>query len=306
MLAIIVASFAYLAFGPGFDVAYGGYGALILLPFAFGALYTGHGGVFSWLGCLGAPIALMVVSIALAYAGLEGLICVAMVMPPWIVAALGGGFASWWLNQRQSDDENDNSGGTRFNAMALATLPLALIYAEELSPPDWESHTVARSVVVDADRSEIWPLLVSIPDIGPDEGKPTFTHDWLRMPRPTQAELVQRDGQIVRIANWGSQIRFEEQIDTISPADSISWKFVFPDDSVQQHTDRHISPDGPILQIDSGKYELLERADGKTEIKLTTTYQMRTRLGWYYAWWGEWLLGDVQENVLAIVAQRAG
>jgi hypothetical protein len=32
---------------------------------------------------------------------------------------------------------------------------------------------------------------------------------------------------------------------------------------------------------------------------------MRSNLDWYLAWWGELMLGDVQDNALAIVNQRA-
>lgn len=160
-------------------------------------------------------------------------------------------------------------------------------------------------MVVDAPPEKIWPLLVAIPGIGHDEGIRTVTHDWLDVPRPSDARLFRGDGELVRVARWGDDIRFEEQITEFVPDRAIGWRFAFPDNSVQRYTDRHISPDGPMLRIETGRYDLAELPDGRTRLILTTSYSMRTRLGWYLGWWGERLLGDVSENVLAIVAARA-
>ena len=85
----------------------------------------------------------------------------------------------------------------------------------------------------------------------------------------------------------------------------IAWDFAFPDNSVQLYTDHHISPDGPLLKIAHGGYTLTPLADGRVRVTLSSTYRMRSRLGWYLQLWGEQMLGDVHDNVLAIIRQRA-
>lgn len=305
MIAIIIGSFAYLAFGPDLEIGFAGYGALLLLPFAFGALFTNLTGFFSWLGCLGAPLLLAIMSASLAALGMEGWICVAVATPPWIIAALGGGLTSLWLKRRERAELTENENSARLKVAALGIIPLMAIYVEEVAPPQWETRTVSRAVIVEASPEQVWPLLVTIPNIQQGEGIPTLTHDWLDVPRPSQASLIERAGHQVRIANWGDAVRFEEVITQLEPGQAIAWQFAFPDDSVQQHTDRHISPDGPILQIETGRYELIPLAGDRTKVELTTTYRMRSRLSWYFGWWGEKLLGDVQDNVLAIIAQRS-
>jgi hypothetical protein len=104
---------------------------------------------------------------------------------------------------------------------------------------------------------------------------------------------------------WGDDIQFEERITALAPGKTIQWDFAFPDNSVQAYTDRHIAPDGPLLKIASGGYRLERLDPGKTRLTLHTTYHMRSRLDWYLGWWGEVMLGDVQDNVLAIIKQRA-
>ncbi|NJO13855.1 MAG: hypothetical protein HC870_01140 [Rhizobiales bacterium] len=193
----------------------------------------------------------------------------------------------------------------RVNVVALLTVPFAFIYAEEASPPQWQERVVVRDVIIAASADEVWPLLVSIPGIGADEGKPTFTHDWVGIPRPSEARLVRREGQLVRAAQWGSDIRFEERVTHLSEGKAIAWDFAFPDDSVQAYTDRHIAPDGPLLTIAHGGYRIQPLGKDSVRVTLSTTYRMRSRLGWYLEPWGELLLGDVENNVLAIIKQRA-
>ena len=304
MLVFVLLAFAYLTYGPGIDHGYVGYGALFAIPFALGALITGTGAVpFEKAGCLLAPLALFAVIFPFVYFGMaEGLVCMVMVLPIWLAAGIGGGIAAVLISRRE---RKWMASASRFHTSALALLPFALIAAEQTNPPDWQERTVTRSIIIEASAAEVWPMLLAIPDIAPTEGTSSFSHDWVGIPRPSDAELVQTETGLVRKARWGSSIRFEEHVTAIEEGKRIAWDFVFPDDSVQDHTDKHIDPDGPVLKIANGGYELREIAQGKVELKLTTRYTMRTRLDWYLGLWGEQMLGDVHDNVLAIIKDRA-
>jgi hypothetical protein len=308
LIAVIVGAFAFLAYGPGLESAYAGFGALFAIPFAVGALWVQATRIFSILGCLGAPLLLLALSALLVRIGAEGLVCVAMVMPVWILAGIGGGLMALWMRRqgrREAGAVEDFDDGSRLRAFGLAVLPFALIFAEQAAPPAWQEREVVRTIAIDAPPSAVWPHMVSIPRIEPQEGKATFTHDWLGIPRPSAASLQAGPSGSVRVAKWGPHIRFEEHIVRRAEGRTLAWRFAFPDDSVQRYTDRHVSPDGPMLKIVSGRYLLMPNANGGSTLTLATRYRMRTRLGWYFAWWGEVLLGDVSENVLAVVKSRA-
>lgn len=306
MLVLLLISFAYLVYGADFEYGFTGYAALIAIPFCLGALITqASRRRYSVLGCLLAPILLFAVIFPLVYFGMaEGLVCIAMVMPIWLVAGLGGGLYTL-INNRALARENVEEASAQFRAVTLAALPLALLYVEEVSPPQWQSRMVEREITIAASPQDVWPLLVSIPDISGDEGEFTFTHNLLGVARPGSAQLVHRDGGLVRKARWGKDIRFEEIVDSFAPGQMISWRFAFPDGSVQAYTDRHISPDGAILKIDRGGYRMERAPGGQTRLKLWTRYHMRSRLAWYMDLWGQLILGDVQDNVLHIIRDRA-
>ena len=309
MVVLMIAAFGWLAFGPGFAFATSGIGALLAFPFAIGALYARRmytADDYPLTGCLIIPVALLVAILAIVWlGGFEGLICIAMILPLWIVGGAGGAFAVYLLKYTAGGSDGD-SGGARLNSVGLALVPFVVIWAEMAAPAPWKDRIVSRSIDIDAPPSEIWPYLVEIPDIAENEGRRTFTHDLLGVARPREARLVHRAGLLVRKARWGRDIRFEEIVTKVVPGRSIAWRFAFPDDSIQRYTDRHIAPDGPILKLVGGGYDLHPRENGSTRVILSTHYRMRSRLGWYLGWWGERVLGDIEENVLAIIRDRSG
>jgi hypothetical protein len=305
MLALLLGAILLLNSGV-LETSYSGVAFMGIIPFAIGALITGAGlQIYSHYGCILAPVLIFAVLFPLMhFSGAEGLICILMVLPFWLSAGLGGGLAAWVIHRRLLR-RGEMEGAGRVQVVGLLALPLALLYAEETSPPDWQERSVVRSVDVAAAPEVVWPLLLAIPHVRPDEGLPTFTHDIAGIPRPSEARLVQQDGRLVRLGQWGDAIRFEERVKRLVPGRAIGWDFAFPDTSVQDYTDRHISPDGPMLKIAHGGYALTPLAGGKVRVELATTYRMRSRLGWYAGLWGEVMLGEIHDNVLAIIKTRA-
>ncbi len=305
MLACLLGAILLLNSGV-LETSYSGLAFMGMIPFAISGLAAGAGlRVYSTYGCIVAPLLLFAVMFPLVHYGLaEGLICILMVLPFWLAAGLGGALATWLIHRRAISRGNDGEA-TRLQVVGLLALPFAVLYAEEASPPLWQERSVVRSIEIAAAPRDVWPLLVSIPGVTASEGIATFTHDIAGIPRPTEARLVKRGGQLVRAARWGKDIRFEERVTRLVPDRAIGWDFAFPDTSVQDYTDHHISPDGPLLKIARGGYRLEPLGDGRVRVTLSTTYRMRSRLGWYCELWGERLLGDVEDNVLAIIKARA-
>lgn len=307
--AILIAALAYLIYGPpisGNEIV--GLTALLAIPFSLGGIAStiyDPNGAKSPMGCALYPTGALLLASGLAWlAWGEGAICIVMILPIWLPTAVAGVLVNRLLRWHHSrGEESQNSQHLR--SAAWVAFP-ALVFAADMQPaPRWQTHEVVRSVTVEAPASDVWPLLLSIPAISEDEGRWTFTQDVLGVPRPSEARLVRDDGHWVRKALWGHSVRFEERVTRVQPERAISWSFSFPDDSVQAHTDRHISPDGTMLRILSGGYELEPLGPDRTRIHLVTRYASRSRLDGYFTLWGERLLGDIQDNVLAIIAQRS-
>jgi hypothetical protein len=290
-----------------FQPSFAAISALIAIPASFGGLLA-YAFDFkdnkSALGCFVWPTLGLIAMVGFAWLALgEGVICIAMVLPLWIPAAIGGYAVSLWniKYQREKMDQD----GARMLSVSWLLCPLLIVTIETYHPPVWQDVVVTRDIDINASVETVWPLLISIPKILPSEGNANFSQDILGVPRPRDAILVRESGVLIRKARWGRDIRFDERIDQIDPLKSIAWSFAFPDQSIQKQLDHHISPNGDLLKIKFGRYDLISISPSVTRVRLTTRYSMRTQLTGYLMWWGERLLGDIQTNVLTIVRERA-
>lgn len=303
-LLFALAAYALIDWGLGEHNAAGSISLtfLLVLPAALSAFLsyaTDPSGTRSYSHHLIVPSAMVAIALLAGFVLLqEGVICLVILAPLWLVAGISGSSVTYLARRRLRERG-------RLYSSALLLLPFLSAQLEWVHPPQETWFTVQRETIVDARPEQVWPALVSIPHIAADEGQWNIAQDILGIPRPTSAVAANRDGDWIRSAHWGPDVRFEEQVTLLAPGRALEWLFSFPDNSVQQHTDQHISPDGAHLRVHSGAYRLAPTLEGGTRIVLETTYVARTPLNSYASWWGELLLGGIQDNVLAIVKQRA-
>lgn len=228
----------------------------------------------------------------------EGILCVFMATPLWLGFSVLGSLFIHTMHKNYYDR-------TRLKASLFAGVAALATLA---GPDPWstsEDYIQKQSIIIDATPEQIWPHLESMKNISEDEGRWTFTQNILQVPRPVSAVLIGEGTGAIRYATWGENIRFEEHIIYYNRNEAMEWAFVFPDDSLQNHTDRHIDPDGRHLKIARGGYRLEPLHDGRTRLTLHTAYQLDTQMNAYPALWSRLMLGDLQANILEIVKARA-
>ena len=231
----------------------------------------------------------------------EGVICLLMAGVIWTPMALLGAMTTKRM-QRKHRRLGDVSA--TFEMGLIATIPAILLVMDTSVPQSITPYTVERSVVLDASADEIWPLLLSLPDIQETEGRFTFAQSIAQIPRPRSAVVVGDGVGSVRHAQWGENITFEEHITDWQENEALRWEFVFPNDSISRYTDQHISPEGRHLRIQEGGYRLEPLSDGRTRLTLYTDYEAQTPMNTYAAIWGEIFLGGIQANILEIIEGR--
>lgn len=226
----------------------------------------------------------------------EGVICIILLTPLWLPSAIAGSFLTYGVRRRIRERG-------RLFCTSLLLAPILLAQAELQFPPHPSQVSITREVIIDAPPSRVWPLVIEIPSLSAHEGRWNVAQDLLGIPRPLSARLVAGGAQTGSIGPLG--VRFEERLLHWQAGRSIDWAFAFPDESVREHTDQHIAPDGRHLRIARGGYRLEPLPGDRTRLVLRTDLVLRTPLNAYATWWADRLLGDIQDNVLAIVRQRA-
>lgn len=302
VVAVAVAIGVYFLVEAGSGGAVG-YTLMVVLPAALSAFVA-------WAGSMGrdwrrstfflVPVWIAVGTTVIGAAVLrEGVICLVMILPLWMVFGLIGVWPVYLYRRSRGRPDKDV-----FRANALLLLPfLALVVDHHVEPPH-SSYVVTREIIVAAPAATAWQQLLAIPAIAPGEGRWNISQDILRLPRPAGASLTGRGVGAVRDARWQGGIRFQEIITRWRPGKAIEWRFAFPDPSIHLRTDRHINPNSRQLRVEAGGYRLIPLAGGRTKIRLWTRYHVATPVNGYTAMWGEVILGDIQDNILAIVAGR--
>lgn len=227
----------------------------------------------------------------------EGVICLIMLAPIWLICGWIGAFVLRRIRRGRA-------ASARFNA-SLLFLPLLCGGIERQIPIEDKPVMLTRSIVINATPATIWPYALANNHIREDEGRWNVTQDVLGVPRPSRTVLVGRGLGAVRTAYWGDKINFEERVTQWVPTRRLGWAFRFTNSSLQDYTDRHIAPDGPFLKIDTGDYTLTPLDDHTTRLTLRTRYIAKTHVNPYAELWGEILLGDIEDNILAIIKQRS-
>lgn len=227
----------------------------------------------------------------------EGTICVVILSPLWLIS---GSIGTIILRETRKRTRRDRTLCT-----TLLLAPLVAMQIEPMIPLPERSYAVTRTIVVAASPDRIWPLLRGIPDVRPGEGKWNFSQDVVGVPRPVGARLLGEGAGAERVARWQYGIGFRERITEWRPGRRIGWSFDFGGSEGWHFTDRHLRPDSDYFRVTRGGYTLEPLSGGRTRITLDTHYVIRTPVNAYSALWGELFLGDVEDNLLALVKQRA-
>lgn len=231
----------------------------------------------------------------------EGVICLVMLAPLWLLGAFLGAKT---VEKAHAKFSEQHQLGQTFDCSVLMALPILFLLVDNGFGETTQSYTVTRSIELTVNAESIWPHLVSLENISVAEGRKNFAQDVFQIPRPKSA-ILDGDGiGSTRHAQWGDNITFEEHITHWTPGVHMGWTFAFPNDSVQAHTDRHISPDGHHLKILRGRYDITPLGNGNTRLSLSTDYEATTPINLYCALWGDLFLGDIQGNILAIIEGR--
>ncbi|KQS04785.1 hypothetical protein ASG11_11420 [Sphingomonas sp. Leaf357] len=242
---------------------------------------------------------LLVVIVASIFVLREGVICVLMLSPLWMISGMIGAAITYKMRRRLPDESG------RTYCAALVLLPLLSMQVEPMIPLPLDTKMVARSIVIDASPKQIWPLLRGIPDVRPGEGAWNFSQDVIGIPRPVGARLIGNGVGADRYADWGQRIKFRERIVEWQPGRRIGWRFIFDDIAGWGYTDRHLMPDSPYFTVTTGGYTMQPLGPNRTRVTIDTRYRIQTPVNLYSALWGQLFLGDLEHNLLALIKQRA-
>ncbi len=228
---------------------------------------------------------------------LEGLICIVLVLPVFLLASVLGGMLAGWLHRRAPAGKGTVS--------AFALLPLLCGPLEAFLPPAQSEQTVTTTLHIDAPPGVVFDQLADVRAIRPDELGFAFVH-LIGLPKPVAADMHGNGPGAVRVSRWEKNVRFEEIITTWRRPDAMHYRFRFlPGGIPRDALDEHVEMGGAYFTLLDGGYDLAPAPGGGTALTLTTRFLNKSQLKLYGDLWGRMVLQDFHRAILGLMRTRA-
>jgi hypothetical protein len=238
-----------------------------------------------WLTCL-------LVVLGSLVGGFEGAICIVLATPIMLVLSSLGGITA-----------GSRVGRAGVTLPAFLLLPWAVMGLESTTRVPANFVTTTTSIEISAPPSTIWPLVVSVDSIRPNERHRALFSS-IGFPQPIAATLNHPGVGGMRTASFERGVVFREVITDWVPEKRI--RFTIDASAVPSKAlDEHVRIGGPYFDVLTGTYELHSLSPSSTLLVLTSEHRVSTRFNPYASWWAERIMSSIQRNILCVLRERA-
>ena len=242
------------------------------------------------------PVLAVLTFFVLCYwTGHEDIICILIISIPFLIVAGISGIISGSaiLRYRQRN-------GILYSVFFI---PLIAGLIEPSIPTPTEKYETTSCIIINADKSEIWKNIVRVNEIKNNEYQKGI-FNFAGIPRPLYAELDKDKLGGTRIGHLEGGLRFQENIIEWSKENFVTFDIkIIPSTSNRTIFERHML-NGEHFKFLNATYRLNQVSNNKTELLLSTKYQLDTKINFYGEFWGQLLLTDFQDRLIKVIKTR--
>ncbi|MDO7875040.1 hypothetical protein Q5H93_09890 [Hymenobacter sp. ASUV-10] len=273
-----------------------------LMPIGLGALtahFTPREASWSWRRVWAPFLVVLLFLVAALLFQLEGLICVIIICPLFLLEAFIGAILYTTLA-----DPLDQPRDKTLMVAGFALLPFVAAPLEQLIAAPDTFRRVENTVVIEAPAAVVWQHIVRV---APIEGRelPASLTDAIGFPRPVEATLSREGVGGVRHATFERGVEFIETVDEWQPLRRLSFSIVPNTATIPPTTfDEHVIVGGRFFDVLRGTYELQPLGPGRTRLVLHSRQRLSTHLNWYAGLWTGWVMSEIQGRILTVLKAR--
>lgn len=228
--------------------------------------------------------------------GFEGLICLVIIILPFLVFGSIGGFIARLIKLK-----NKNENTPLYVALLL---PFICLSVESTFDTDAQFQTVETTIDIKADKAEIWENIKNVKNIQPEEIQTHFIHV-IGVSKPLNGVLGKEGVGGVRNITWEKGIHFEEKIKTWDEGQGFTYDIHVDPESIPESTlDDHVKVGGQYFDVVEGGYKIDSLREGTYRVTLSCTYRVTTNFNGYSRLWADFILEDFNEMILEVIKGR--
>ncbi|RVT98513.1 hypothetical protein EOD41_17150 [Mucilaginibacter limnophilus] len=158
---------------------------------------------------------------------------------------------------------------------------------------------------IKADKANIWQNVTRVRAIKNNEDKGWLTNS-LGFPRPISAELNYNGVGGYRKAIFDKGLVFHEQVTYYQEERKMRFTIkANPHEIPSTAMDEHVVIGGNYFDVIDGTYELEKLNSNTYRLHLYSHFKLTTTFNFYASLWADWIMKDIQNNILQIIKQRA-
>jgi hypothetical protein len=233
--------------------------------------------------------------VALSVTRLEEVICLFIIGIPFFAVSTAAAFLYQMFRIRRSKRKS--------TMLTILLVPFLFSPIEEAVKSPSQVFTVVSEVQVRATSEEVWSNIIRVPSIGDDEYRAgVFQH--LGVPRPIEAELFAERPGALRIGHFEDGLTFVEHITEWRPDERVSFDITVDTKTIRDRVfDQHVLK-GKYFSFVSATYEIEPLDDHQVMLRLVSSYRLTSKVNFYNRFWGDLLLQDFQDRLLAVIKLR--
>ena len=274
---------------------------LLLIPMALGAVtthFTPNTASKSWRTVWGPFVTVVLFLFMALLFHLEGMICVLMIFPLFMITAYLG--AILYVNITENKSNRDKTYTVAF----FALLPFLLAPLESQFVAPNSLRRVENTVLIQAPTSVVWQQIIRVPPIQAQDLGPSVV-DKIGFPRPVEATLTHEGVGGVRHATFERGVEFIETVDVWEPQRRLSFSIVPNTATIPPTTfDEHVIAGGRFFDVLRGTYELVPAGPDQTRLVLYSQQRLSTRINPYAGLWTDYVMSEIQRRILEVIRRR--
>ena len=234
------------------------------------------------------PFLSVIAFFALALATrLEDLFCILILGLPFFIAAGITGIIIGQFVKRLSNN----------NILSLLLLPLLLNPLENLLPSSQETFEIKSKTVINTSRESVWEKIIEVPEIKENEYYPGF-YNLMGVPRPIRSKLEEINGINYRIGYFTDGLKLVESISEIDTLNQVTFQIHLDKSQLRDiPMDKHVLQ-GNYFRFKNITYQLKALSQNKTELTLTCSYKINSKMNFYANFWASDVVEDFETKLL--------
>ncbi|WP_290803633.1 hypothetical protein [Flavobacterium sp.] len=230
---------------------------------------------------------------------LEGWGCWLMISPLFFIfSSLGGGVGRYFKIRKSKKQEN-------LNISILVVLPFLIGPLENSIATKPEIYTTYTSIIINSDAETIWQNVTSVREIQKNEDHSQLI-PLLGFPKPVKAELDTLAIGGFRKAIFERGLIFNETVTQYEDQKLMTFQIKANTFEIPSTTlDEHILIGGAYFDMLNGTYELKMTGKNQYKLILYSNFSMKTTFNSYASIWGNWIMKDIQNNILKVIKSRS-